>query len=146
MDEAEADKLCEGSSPLTRGKVTLHPLWWVSSRIIPAYAGKSMPVLGRNAVGRDHPRLRGEKVDSLVLPGVRLGSSPLTRGKEDRNIIRRRLLRIIPAYAGKRIFFISCFLYAQDYPRLRGEKTALLTERKPIGGSSPLTRGKGWAY
>ena len=48
-----------------------------------------------------HPRSRGENGE-LVEGGVEvLGSSPLTRGKLDGQVIKIGELRLIPAHAGK---------------------------------------------
>ena len=70
-----------GSSPLTRGKLTHARLAWRERGLIPAHAGKtSEPDLPRTHA-RAHPRSRGE--NSLLTPMLsdKYGSSPLTRGK-----------------------------------------------------------------
>ena len=50
-----------GSPPPMRGKVVLPILGAMLVRITPAYAGKSPVVVGYKNIGRDHPRLCGEK-------------------------------------------------------------------------------------
>ena len=52
---------------------------------------------------RDHPRLRGEKQNRRIIDFKMKGSPPLTRGKEDSVDGDVWVLRITPAYAGKRI-------------------------------------------
>ena len=131
-----------GSSPLTRGKVSAVLPEASQAGIIPAYAGKSnlLPVARQG--GRDHPRLRGEKLIQAAFIISDVGSSPLTRGKVDPPPSPPSEEGIIPAYAGKSISPFSLDNYARDHPRLRGEKECLSLSHQPVSGSSPLTRGK----
>ena len=132
-----------GSSPLTRGKGAGTRHGSQNGRIIPAYAGKRAQGQDMCSSNRDHPRLRGEKAKSSVLAQLPRGSSPLTRGKVSLCASPRHLLRIIPAYAGKRTNVDRVLQVTRDHPRLRGEK---LKSQPPLmvgAGSSPLTRGKG---
>ena len=48
-----------------------------------------------------HPRSRGENITRGVSTAKQPGSSPLTRGKPDRNRRACRLVGLIPAHAGK---------------------------------------------
>ena len=78
--------LSAGSSPLTRGKPWTQ--LWVrrGRRLIPAHAGKtarSRPWAGGRPA---HPRSRGENHLRGPLSEQRNGSSPLTRGKLDRDV------------------------------------------------------------
>ena len=70
-----------GSSPLTRGKPLETVVNWPRVGLIPAHAGKTVPMAASAACTRAHPRSRGEnpktRSNSLLDPG----SSPLTRGK-----------------------------------------------------------------
>ena len=71
----------EGSSPLTRGKLGSGRQGRQNRGLIPAHAGKTSQRPSPRALGRAHPRSRGENVtEALDLTGER-GSSPLTRGK-----------------------------------------------------------------
>ena len=90
-----------GSSPLTRGKLPgmLHLIAIV--RLIPAHAGKTVGHCACKHHGPAHPRSRGENATGIVTNGQGDGSSPLTRGKRSRSLIRCRRLRLIPAHAGK---------------------------------------------
>ena len=47
-----------------------------------------------------HPRLRGEHRAQYLIWVRAYGSSPLTRGARLYPIIKQRLQRLIPAYAG----------------------------------------------
>ena len=70
-----------GSPPLTRGKARKVLLVKTFMRITPAYAGKSPGVSIFYLLGRDHPRLRGEKRGILVCPRGRFGITPAYAGK-----------------------------------------------------------------
>ena len=91
---------------------------------------------------KDHPHLRGEKWGVMASVFPTWGSSPLARGKVEKHGRIKKVLRIIPACAGKSKCVCSVFVKAKDHPRLRGEKVKLPFSF-PLGkGSSPLARGK----
>ena len=69
-----------GSSPHTRGARGFHAASVVDQRIIPAYAGSTLPRDRFRDDRQDHPRIRGEH--------------PMKRGSSSATT------RIIPAYAG----------------------------------------------
>ena len=71
----------QGSSPLTRGKLTEQARKKETTRLIPAHAGKTERCPGGHGRGRAHPRSRGENGDTLKPETWGAGSSPLTRGK-----------------------------------------------------------------
>ena len=110
-----------GSSPLTRGKLELTPVYDAARRLIPAHAGKTL-VLPRPArIEAAHPRSRGEN-HSFEFEGDHAGgSSPLTRGK----LQGRRSLSaesgLIPAHAGKTSQSPSPRPPREAHPRSRGE-------------------------
>ena len=85
-----------------RGKDEKITLEGMTSRITPAYAGKSK----YNGSGimryRDHPRLCGEKVLHVVQNFFIPGSPPPMRGKGSKSSVDAGKYRITPAYAGKR--------------------------------------------
>ena len=70
-----------GSSPLTRGKWTVHQRIGAGRRLIPAHAGKMRCC--RSLVDQEgaHPRSRGENKRDTWSSLINQGSSPLTRGK-----------------------------------------------------------------
>ena len=70
-----------GSPPHMRGKVTLSEICARGSRITPAYAGKSTLPGSLDHTYRDHPRICGEKVQTLWYEDIQLGSPPHMRGK-----------------------------------------------------------------
>ena len=73
---------------------------------------------------------------------VKVGSSPLTRGKPAPSPTREFKVRLIPAHAGKTIDAAPARLVSAAHPRSRGENTASALVAALNSGSSPLTRGK----
>ena len=71
-----------------------------------------------------------------------VGSSPLTRGKPDREMDALDAARLIPAHAGKTVAFEVSGEGARAHPRSRGENTGVVMVASALDGSSPLTRGK----
>ena len=90
-----------GSPPPMRGKVSTSLRWTAKCRITPAYAGKSFPQNRINIFVKDHPRLCGEKKESLSCSGSSSGSPPPMRGKAGFAYNIDAINRITPAYAGK---------------------------------------------
>ena len=84
----------------------------------------------------------GEKIAEAWLCAVSSGSPPRGRGKEGTENIARTLAGITPAWAGKREVFGYQEAWAEDHPRVGGEKggkTALMVGQL---GSPPRGRGK----
>lgn len=71
-----------GSPPHMRGKANDYLRMAPDDRITPAYAGKSCPCPWFRRRYRDHPRICGEKYQSLVALLHVLGSPPHMRGKD----------------------------------------------------------------
>ena len=111
-----------GSSPLTRGK--------------PHGTNGHRPTQG------DHPRSRGENINTVWNIVSTVGSSPLTRGKQRLDRGRADHERIIPAHAGKTPRPRTPHARQADHPRSRGENINDAPHAVPVEGSSPLTRGK----
>ena len=132
----------KGSSPLTRGKHCEEVPDRLGAGIIPAHAGKTPPTKNSDNPSWDHPRSRGENGVKSVSLSLRLGSSPLTRGKLPQAIILATRTGIIPAHAGKTSRISSMSSSMRDHPRSRGENPLLCARLEPASGSSPLTRGK----
>ena len=76
-----APSAVQGSSPLTRGKLSLLGVVLRSVGLIPAHAGKTLITSAANSTVRAHPRSRGENEARGVAWHPSEGSSPLTRGK-----------------------------------------------------------------
>ena len=75
-----------GSSPRTRGKRRRRRPGDPPHGLIPAHAGKTTHADARLTHARAHPRSRGENGASGTCRSPSRGSSPLTRGKHDREI------------------------------------------------------------
>ena len=73
-----------GSSPLTRGKLDGHVAHLDGDRLIPAHAGKTSCACRAAAARAAHPRSRGENRPTKNTSLLPAGSSPLTRGKHER--------------------------------------------------------------
>ena len=69
----------------------------------------------------DHPRLRGEYLNPVVIPDLIAGSPPLARGVPVGAIVAEFALRITPACAGSTRDHGEVGRNRQDHPRLRGE-------------------------
>ena len=130
-----------GSSPLTRGTLSIPFSNIRPARFIPAYAGNSATVESITASLSIHPRLRGELfVVFDVFPDF-VGSSPLTRGTRTRFNLFERAYRFIPAYAGNSATRHPAVWPSPVHPRLRGELSGSIVQFDRRTGSSPLTRG-----
>ena len=93
--------LRQGSPPPMRGKVGVKGNKCFENRITPAYAGKSWVMLRTLYRSRDHPRLCGEKNDTVNPPERIIGSPPPMRGKANNLLFCYIIPGITPAYAGK---------------------------------------------
>ena len=110
-----------GSSPHTRGARKASLAGWVSSRIIPAYAGSTYCWEDPTDTDRDHPRIRGEHPFMVALLGIAWGSSPHTRGARFSLGCDGSDVGIIPAYAGSTPAGAGLGAAPGDHPRIRGE-------------------------
>ena len=132
----------EGSSPLTRGKRAQARGVAERDGLIPAHAGKTQSQPDAAPDRWAHPRSRGENsyADKTDVTGS--GSSPLTRGKQQKPLAYAQGHGLIPAHAGKtgpRWLVVS---RGTAHPRSRGENSVASGCSHWSPGSSPLTRGK----
>ena len=130
-----------GSSPHTRGARLGKKGVLDARRIIPAYAGSTRCRSRRRGRSRDHPRIRGEHRCRIGDSCRRAGSSPHTRGARVHPLVRLRVARIIPAYAGSTTLPWRPVPPEPDHPRIRGEHIDLRAAEDTTKGSSPHTRG-----
>ena len=89
-----------GSSPHTRGTLSSSRQSSHHCRFIPAYAGNAVSARMPFSMPTVHPRIRGERRIPMRNAGHLFGSSPHTRGTQQRDCPCRALDRFIPAYAG----------------------------------------------
>ena len=119
-----------GSPPPMRGKVKTTPPHRNEPRITPAYAGKSSSLRRLGCPWWDHPRLCGEKYSRWRFASISPGSPPPMRGKDFAIIKTKNVIRITPAYAGKRSVPVRKFHGSWDHPRLCGEKTKKILKQR----------------
>ena len=97
----EKFELPQGSSPRMRGKRFQFFECCYERGLIPAHAGKTVPLVVVHGMPRAHPRACGENAFSENALTDGGGSSPRMRGKQGSGGPRSPELRLIPAHAGK---------------------------------------------
>ena len=131
-----------GSPPRMRGKGERRKAAWETSRITPAYAGKSthQPPSGRGT--RGHPHVCGEMPTAPYNVGDLCGSPPRVRGKVSKFFQVQSANGITPACAGKsapeRLKTASA---RGSPPRVRG-KASLFAVSSSLSGITPACAGK----
>ena len=122
----EMDTVRRGSPPRGRGKVVPAVIVIGALGITPAWAGKSAlwPRCGRDA--EDHPRVGGEKADTLGEVLMEMGSPPRGRGKGENMNAYAEGIGITPAWAGKRLSILGLSKGGEDHPRVGGEKLIVI--------------------
>ena len=115
-----------GSSPLTRGKPLTRPLSPARQGLIPAHAGKTCSRRRRGWSRGAHPRSRGENWVWACPTRWTRGSSPLTRGKQERERVQPLADGLIPAHTEKTRPATCRALDIRAHPRSRRENTPRL--------------------
>ena len=131
-----------GSSPLTRGKHHRRDHAGRGPGLIPAHAGKTPSREPHHADTRAHPRSCGENRSVKNMNCVRVGSSPLMRGKPTPRPPPKSSNGLIPAHAGKTMICFSGSTLTRAHPRSCGENRSRRYAMSTAAGSSPLMRGK----
>ena len=132
-----------GSPPRGRGKDAVLVAALLHDRITPAWAGKRRCTARREPASRDHPRVGGEKLPSIISCIVQPGSPPRGRGKGLFSTIPGGCPGITPAWAGKRPCVRAFMPAFRDHPRVGGEKHQDESSVMELQGSPPRGRGKG---
>ena len=127
-DQWGQDRVRVGSSPHTRGAQECEYLGQHVRGIIPAYAGSTTPPTPESSPTTDHPRIRGEHGSTAKMSGLRVGSSPHTRGAQHSQDAPVDVERIIPAYAGSTSCRRARVGGTRDHPRIRGEHRDAVAE------------------
>ena len=111
----------EGSSPRGRGKPGEARIVRSYPRLIPARAGKTAARACFQAARPAHPRAGGENMMKLMGLATTDGSSPRGRGK--RLVLPRdqNVAGLIPARAGKTVWFGASGCECGAHPRAGGE-------------------------
>ena len=130
-----------GSSPHARGAHERRARLRRHRGIIPACAGSTRWRTARSPPRRDHPRMRGEHVQSMRDCVALTGSSPHARGalRLCDGLGARR--GIIPACAGSTRPRSPSRRCRRDHPRMRGEHPFPRSQPPCPPGSSPHARG-----
>ena len=110
-----------GSSPLTRGKLTIKVSVHCLVGLIPAHAGKTDQTTPKDQPAWAHPRSRGENIHVYRFLITQSGSSPLTRGKPRSLGLSSTRSGLIPAHAGKTDGRRARRPPRPAHPRSRGE-------------------------
>ncbi len=131
----------DGSSPLTRGALSVLAGVAAPGGLIPAHAGSTQSPYGIYCSVRAHPRSRGEHADFSGAFIGREGSSPLTRGALCCGVWRFPRAGLIPAHAGSTRRRFRHLVGGGAHPRSRGEHIKTGWDFLVTAGSSPLTRG-----
>lgn len=130
------------SPPRMRGKDSDGGQRASASRITPAYAEKRYWQRTIQREYRDHPRICGEKLKSMVGGLVSLGSPPRMRGKGQAGCKVVVEFGITPACAGKRLLTSSGDTRGWDHPRVCGEKCIVHVLVSEELGITPACAGK----
>ena len=131
-----------GSPPHVRGKAhSLRPAV-ASTRITPAYAGKSTLATAWELLHRDHPRVCGEKTYYQDSVYTTPGSPPHVRGKVGNRPGGQLPVGITPACAGKSSGHMQRFGTSGDHPRVCGEKCRCDHLMILVNGITPAYAGK----
>ena len=131
-----------GSPPRGRGKDSAAYSTYLTNRITPAWAGKSLKDIGGGRKSWDHPRVGGEKNPPPDDKAGEGGSPPRGRGKATAEYQAAMDTGITPAWAGKSAGESAYHAGLQDHPRVGGEKLASRPSKRPVWGSPPRGRGK----
>ena len=131
-----------GSPPQVRGKHAAQKARFLTLRITPAGAGKTVHHHAPAERGEDHPRRCGENKPLDKAAQRDSGSPPQVRGKPRKVNLSACRQRITPAGAGKTSFPFSVSGAHWDHPRRCGENRDSLCILWYMMGSPPQVRGK----
>ena len=137
-----AKRCNKGSPPQVRGKPIFQSLYFSKPRITPAGAGKTITVMCKIIIDKDHPRRCGENYHLSIYERNIIGSPPQVRGKPLSLLVLLRHTRITPAGAGKTHHQFPILRECQDHPRRCGENYLWRRRRIVSLGSPPQVRGK----
>ena len=115
-----------------RGKDPDKAKYYPAAGITPAHAGKRKRISKFRQIAKDHPRACGEKLMTVLLRDLVLGSPPRMRGKVSSSQMTYFEGGITPAHAGKRPDESSTADRKKDHPRACGEKHGVYCGRRCI--------------
>ena len=134
--------LSNGTSPRARGKHRTPGTNLCTTRNIPACAGKTWHLRMVIQRPQEHPRVRGENTPMSCYMKIVSGTSPRARGKPPLGGSPGKILRNIPACAGKTTNTGQKIPPFSEHPRVRGENLGGKGVFQRFDGTSPRARGK----
>ena len=108
---------------------------------IPACAGKPISTWRRATISRVYPRMCGEAFLIAAAISFVCGLSPHVRGSPNQDGAGVKVLRSIPACAGKPELILRSAIVMRVYPRMCGEAGVFLKTTLGKSGLSPHVRG-----
>ena len=130
-----------GSSPHVRGTRRLRHITGRPRRFIPACAGNAAKSSNPMSALPVHPRMCGERGDTLATLAFEIGSSPHVRGTHHRHGHAVAQRRFIPACAGNAPVLAKTRENGTVHPRMCGERRDQHSAGRQPSGSSPHVRG-----
>ena len=129
-----------GSSPRVRVQHSLLLRNKINRGIIPACAGTTQGIQGKDGATGDHPRVCGYNLKGLIPMNLQLGSSPRVRVQLYLRTTMETKTGIIPACAGTTFEIYTIRRNHRDHPRVCGYNIIILHYTTPLAGSSPRVR------
>ena len=136
-----ADGLSSGAPLRARGGRGLDVRDTVDDRSTPASAGRTYKPSPRHAPTWEHPRERGEDMESETAAIGHRGAPPRARGGRQPGVVRGGRRRSTPASAGRTIHVLATSPRVWEHPRERGEDTPSQSKALHASGAPPRARG-----
>ena len=131
-----------GSPPRVRGEAYTERRTTRRAGITPACAGRSEALERMRRLDEDHPRVCGEKSNTISRRSTSIGSPPRVRGEVGFRQLGGTVHGITPACAGRSFKQPVQERGGKDHPRVRGEKFSAISQRCSGIGSPPRVRGE----
>ena len=131
-----------GSPPRVRGEAYTERRTTRRAGITPACAGRSEALERMRRLDEDHPRVCGEKSNTISRRSTSIGSPPRVRGEVGFRQLGGTVHGITPACAGRRHISYNHFSVYRDHPRVCGEKGLSTVSRPPMYGITPACAGR----
>ena len=131
-----------GTSPRAWGKPRVDRLCSEPRRYIPTCVGKTILYLLIEVIYSEHPHVRGENVEVVLITAGMNGTSPRAWGKRPHRPGDAALLRNIPTCVGKTPSREVQPVQAAEHPHVRGENINSRINLVIWFGTSPRAGGK----
>ena len=131
-----------GSPPRVREKLYHARECAFNTGITPACAGKASIAKKNLSFQRDHPRVCGKSIKTLITKSENAGSPPRVREKHQPVYDTCSRLGITPACAGKANRSSNIIRFRRDHPRVCGKSMSSSFQLRRLEGSPPRVREK----